>query len=89
MWFCDSRKSRPDTPWRTTAPAECCTPWVPSTPRVTTSVVLEPDVTVKTSSLEVSGSMMSVYGYEVGNPLTDSTMKELLDEPCACAGIDD
>jgi hypothetical protein len=56
----DSRNSRPDTPWRTTAPAECATPWVLSEPRVTDSVVPEPATTVTTSSLEVSGSTISV-----------------------------
>ena len=60
MCVSDSRNSRPDTPWRTTAPAECATPWVLSEPRVTDSVVPEPAVTVTTSSLEVSGSTISV-----------------------------
>jgi hypothetical protein len=60
MCVSNSRNSRPDTPWRTTAPAECATPWVLSEPRVTESVVPEPAVTVTTSSLEVSGSTISV-----------------------------
>ena len=60
MCVSNSRNSRHDTPWRTTAPAECATPWVLSEPRVTESVVPEPAVTVTTSSLEVSGSTISV-----------------------------
>jgi hypothetical protein len=62
IWFSDSRKSRPDTPWRTTAPAECATPCVLSEPRYTLSVVPEPAKTVSTSSLDVSGSTIRVYG---------------------------
>jgi hypothetical protein len=51
--------------------------------------VLLPEVTVTTSSLEVSGSTISVYGYDVGNPLMDATMNDVFDCPCDCAGIDD
>lgn len=89
MWVCDSRKSRPETPWRITAPAEWATAAVPSPPRVTVSVVLEPAVTVTTSSLEVSGSTMSVYGKLDGKPLMDTTINEVLDCPGDCAGIAD
>lgn len=53
------------------------------------SVVLEPEVTVRTSSLEVSGSTISVYGKLVGKPLMDTTMNEVLDCPDDCAGIAD
>lgn len=62
MWFSDSRNSRPETPCLTTAPAEWATACVLSEPRVTVSVVPLPAVTVTTSSLEVSGSTISVYG---------------------------
>jgi hypothetical protein len=55
---------------------------------VTVRVVLVPLVTVMTSSLEVSGSTMSVYGNDVGNPLMDATMNDVYDCPCDCAGID-
>jgi len=36
-------------------------------------VVVEPDVTVTTSSLEVSGSRISVYGKVPGKPLIERT----------------
>lgn len=51
--------------------------------------MLLPAVTVTTSSFEVSGSTISVYGYEVGKPLMDATMKDVLDCPCDCAGMED
>jgi len=81
MCACSSRKSRPDTPCRTTAPAEWATACVLSEPRVTVRVVLEAAVTVTTSSLDVSGSTISVYGNDDGKPLTDATIKDVFDCP--------
>ena len=71
MWVCNSLNSRADTPWRTEVPAECAVACVLSSPRVITIVVDEPEVTVTTSSLEVSGSIISVYGNVVGKPLIE------------------
>jgi hypothetical protein len=51
--------------------------------------VLLPAVTVTTSSLEVSGSTISVYGKSPGKPLIDATMKDVLLAPCAWAAMDD
>jgi hypothetical protein len=51
--------------------------------------VLLPEVTVTTSSLEVSGSTISVNGKSVGKPLIDATMKDVFDCPCAWAAMDD
>jgi hypothetical protein len=42
--------------------------------------VLLAAVTVTTSSLEVSGSTISVNGTD-GKPLTDATMKDVFDAP--------
>ena len=59
-----------------------------SEPRVTDSVVPAPAVTVTTSSLDVSGSTISVYGYDDGKPETDATMNAVFAAPCACAGME-
>jgi hypothetical protein len=44
---------------------------------------------VTTSSLEVSGSTISVYGYDDGNPEMEPTINEVFACPCDCAGIDE
>jgi hypothetical protein len=44
---------------------------------------------VTTSSLEVSGSTISVYGKSPGKPLIDATIKDVLLAPCAWAAMDD
>jgi hypothetical protein len=43
---------------------------------------------VTTSSLDVSGSTISVYGYDEGKPETDATMNAVFAAPCACAGME-
>jgi len=48
-----------------------------------------PAVTVTTSSLEVSGSTISVNGKSVGKPLIDATIKDASDCPDAWAAMDD
>lgn len=58
-----------------------------SAPRYTLRVVPEPAKTVSTSSLDVSGSTIRVYGYEVGKPLTEPTMNEVFAAPGDCAPI--
>jgi hypothetical protein len=44
---------------------------------------------VTTSSLDVSGSTISVYGYDEGKPLTEPTINEVFACPCDCEGIDE
>jgi len=51
-------------------------------------VVVEPDVTVTTSSLEVSGSRISVYGKVVGKPLIETTTTPVVASFADADGID-
>jgi hypothetical protein len=51
---------------------------VPSSPRITVSVVPAADSTVITSRVASSGEMISVYGYVTGNPDTEVTVIEVV-----------